>query len=391
MNCCCSMTMNEQIEITSLPGPGKLLRKKRLELGIDTNEIARELFLSSAQVEALEENRFDDLPGPTYVVGYWRSYSSLLNIDLSREIENHKSMLELPSTNIVLEPDHQRAHGNQEQSRKRSALIFLVLSALFLVTLWYWQNPENSFFRQWVATESDINGSSENLGNETVEGLISIISPDEESSMTEILPEPNLVDESLSEEQIIRLPQYAEPANSEINNSDETVNNNAVAEAELLSQGSDRVVEVLKGRDLIENQKQKSNQEQNSGARSINIESDIDQSASDASSLQTDSSNMEVVDNIQLSDVQDNHDFSPDWILFDVEEQTWLDVRDSKGEKLIYRVVKNGESMELNGVPPFSVFIGASAGVKVSYLGSPVDFEPHKSGLFARFQVGQSQ
>ena len=71
-----------------------------------------------------------------------------------------------------------------------------------------------------------------------------------------------------------------------------------------------------------------------------------------------------------------------------IDQQTWLDIRDVTGEKLVYRTVEAGEGLQLVGTPPFYVFIGTVEGVEIDYLGEPVEYEPDEGGVFARFRVG---
>jgi cytoskeleton protein RodZ len=75
-------------------------------------------------------------------------------------------------------------------------------------------------------------------------------------------------------------------------------------------------------------------------------------------------------------------------IVFQVVKESWIDVRDSTGERLIYRTVNRGEDIRLQGKPPYSIFIGSAEGVTVQYRGKVVPFKAHESGLFARFEVG---
>ena len=48
-----------------------------------------------------------------------------------------------------------------------------------------------------------------------------------------------------------------------------------------------------------------------------------------------------------------------------------------------------GKSIKVTGTPPFYVYIGTPDGVTIQYLGKEVPFETHKSGLFARFKLGE--
>jgi cytoskeleton protein RodZ len=82
--------------------PGALLAAAREELNLSVSDVARHLKLSPAQVEALEEDAFDRLPGRVFVRGFLRNYAKLLGIDpqpLLRTIDH-----EMPQPAAVEEP-----------------------------------------------------------------------------------------------------------------------------------------------------------------------------------------------------------------------------------------------------------------------------------------------
>jgi len=62
------------------PPPGEILRNAREARGESVNDIARILKLSAQQLEAIENGRFDVLPGPTFVRGFLRNYARYLEI-----------------------------------------------------------------------------------------------------------------------------------------------------------------------------------------------------------------------------------------------------------------------------------------------------------------------
>ena len=59
----------------------------RMHQGGDLHEIAEDLRIRYEHLLALEETRFDDLPGPTYVVGFLRSYATYLGLDAEQLIQ----------------------------------------------------------------------------------------------------------------------------------------------------------------------------------------------------------------------------------------------------------------------------------------------------------------
>jgi len=62
-------------------GPGVALRAARTAQNLSVGEVARQLRLSVAQVEAIEANAFERLPGPVFVRGFVRNYARLLHLD----------------------------------------------------------------------------------------------------------------------------------------------------------------------------------------------------------------------------------------------------------------------------------------------------------------------
>ncbi len=70
---------------------GQDLAEVRKQQGGDLHEIAEDLRIRYDHLLALEEARFDDLPGPTYVVGFLRSYATYLGLDAEQLIQRFKS------------------------------------------------------------------------------------------------------------------------------------------------------------------------------------------------------------------------------------------------------------------------------------------------------------
>jgi cytoskeleton protein RodZ len=70
-------------------------------------------------------------------------------------------------------------------------------------------------------------------------------------------------------------------------------------------------------------------------------------------------------------------------------ENCWIDVKDASGKSLSSGVKKKGDSIVVNGTPPFAVRLGFARGAQVSYNGQPVDLKPFTSGQTARLKLGQ--
>jgi cytoskeleton protein RodZ len=70
---------------------GQDLRAARLRRGDDLATVSRNLKIRKDYLEALEEDRFESLPGRTYAVGFVRSYSDYLGLDSIQCVERFKT------------------------------------------------------------------------------------------------------------------------------------------------------------------------------------------------------------------------------------------------------------------------------------------------------------
>lgn len=61
--------------------PGALLAQARQVAGLTVADVAGQMRISLRQVEAIESDRYDQLPGAVFVRGFVRNYARLLNID----------------------------------------------------------------------------------------------------------------------------------------------------------------------------------------------------------------------------------------------------------------------------------------------------------------------
>jgi cytoskeleton protein RodZ len=71
-------------------------------------------------------------------------------------------------------------------------------------------------------------------------------------------------------------------------------------------------------------------------------------------------------------------------------DDCWIEVKDSRGEKLLYNLYRGGQRKRVTGTPPFSIFIGNAAAVAIEYNGQPYDASAHIRRNLARFDLGQA-
>jgi hypothetical protein len=79
-------------------GIGTTLREARERRGLTLANVERETCIRAANLAAIEEERFDDLPGDVYAAGFIRSYASLLELDGDRYAERFWELRHAAST-----------------------------------------------------------------------------------------------------------------------------------------------------------------------------------------------------------------------------------------------------------------------------------------------------
>jgi cytoskeletal protein RodZ len=73
------------------PSVGALLRASRLRVGAELHQVARVLYIRYSYLNAIEEGRYEALPGPTYAVGFVRSYAEHLGLDAEEVVRRFKA------------------------------------------------------------------------------------------------------------------------------------------------------------------------------------------------------------------------------------------------------------------------------------------------------------
>lgn len=119
------------------PVPGDILKKRRQQKGLSTQDIASQLRLDPNIVEALEANNFEALPAATYIRGYIRSYAKLLGVDGDEIVALYDDRAVEPPEII---PDVK--HPTQVSSSDKPVKAFTYLVSFILVLLlltWWWQ------------------------------------------------------------------------------------------------------------------------------------------------------------------------------------------------------------------------------------------------------------
>jgi cytoskeletal protein RodZ len=79
-----------------MPLVGETLRRARLKRNIELNRVADELKISASMLKAIEEERFEKLPGGVFARSFVRQYARFLEVDESEIVSELNKVLEPP-------------------------------------------------------------------------------------------------------------------------------------------------------------------------------------------------------------------------------------------------------------------------------------------------------
>jgi len=112
-------------------GVGQELAAAREARGLALADVAQQLKFAPRQLEALEQEHLDALPGATFARGMVRSYARLLKLDPEPLVQRIAGRFEVPDSNRLAERYHQPVPFSD--SARRSTFVYLAMSLGVLV------------------------------------------------------------------------------------------------------------------------------------------------------------------------------------------------------------------------------------------------------------------
>jgi cytoskeleton protein RodZ len=123
--------MTDAVATRMSTGVGQELCAAREARGLALTDVAQSLKFAPRQLEALEQERFEALPGATFAKGMVRSYARLLKLDPDPLLERVAGRFQAPDANTLAARYHQPVPFSD--NGRRSTFVYLGLSLFVLV------------------------------------------------------------------------------------------------------------------------------------------------------------------------------------------------------------------------------------------------------------------
>jgi hypothetical protein len=116
---------------------GSSLRDARVRKGLDLTELEAETKIRAKYLRALEEERFELLPGDTYVKGFLRIYAERLGLDGQLYVDEYNSRFSLSEEPVpASRPRHRARQGRFQANAVVVALAGIVAVTVLVIAAW---------------------------------------------------------------------------------------------------------------------------------------------------------------------------------------------------------------------------------------------------------------
>lgn len=355
-------------------GPGTLLREARTARGLSSAELAAELRLSEAQVDALEREDYSTLPPAPFVRGYLRSSARLLGIDADTLVAAYDAGADQPRDTRLVVPSYEE---DRVAFPPKLALLLLLLLALGgAAAWWYWGDPPA------LVTVEDESGEP---AMEVAEAEAVEEPADPQTDVASAEPvEPATIDPPIIEptEPAIEVPMIISP---------DLLVTDADSEADPgLTEQRDAEVEAMFEQIPVDTVTLATTDAPPGESAADEAEAaDIDTDADPGAATDPEATDPEATVDTATEAATTAAETGPHELVLRIEGETWLEVSDDRDRRLAYALYAGEEAVTLRGWAPFSVFLGNAPAVSLEFDGEPVD-----AGAFirpndtARFRVG---
>lgn len=123
-----------QVEPPETKRVGDMLQQHRVRSGFDLAEVSGYLHIRPGYLEAIEQGRFDRLPGPAYATGFVRAYAGFLGLDADAIVDRLRRET---GALAAAPPLHSRAPVAEGNAPRAGVVLMGVAIALLAYAGWY--------------------------------------------------------------------------------------------------------------------------------------------------------------------------------------------------------------------------------------------------------------
>lgn len=323
------------VESGSAPTVGKLLRRAREARGESLSDVAHALKLSQRQIEAMELERFDLLPGPAFVRGFLRNYARYVGVDADRLLD-HLQVGE-PTQAVRLSPvtnaTGDMPNGGRERNLMKPAMVLVSGLLLVLLAGWYFD---------WFEMSKDQTVASPPLAGTDAPAPV-VVSP------------PPFT------------PLAAAPSMSTIPASETQVSDGPVSDGPVSDDETAAGVAATDGEGAVGSEVQVTDEAVEPAPASAPSADGVTAPATPALSVGVDG----PADNAEPAPIAGSS------LVFNLRGESWIQVRDGEGAALFTGTGAPGTTRTVQGKPPFAIVVGNAGMVSLEFDGVPVDLSPH--------------
>ncbi len=330
-------------------GLGLTLSRARQEQDMSVEHVARQMNLPAKAIVALETEAFDVLPEPAFVRGYLRSYCRLLGIEEQPVVDKYQRQ-GFRDPDLVT-PENEPKNTNSG-ALTRWMTVLLLLIVLGLSGFWWVSRdggvPEAPDVSAAPATEETTPAataidSSEQLAQELAESVRSQL-----NELELLTPQPSAAAASTTTSAAASPDPISQPIS-------QPVSGTASGSISGTASGPEAVPVGL------------------SAAATTTTASTAAPSASPSA--------IEIAESLNASSNADS-------LVLVSSAQSWAEVRDDAGERLLFDMLEPGASVRLEGTAPFKVFLGNAPDVSITVNGAAIqEPEYNRTRRTARFVV----
>jgi len=337
--------------------PGRRLRDRREASQLTLAEVANHLRLDVQLIKALESDDFSHLPSPAYICGYLRSYARLLKLPEDEIVQaySHGEMIRanLLPENVNILPQKKVINTGILKN------IFLIIVILAVAGGLYWLADRFGLFH----------GPSGKSGESVTRESSQLIVPPAPENTTQNTP-PNPAQNSAQNTATTGSPDTKAQTTIETQNTQAPAKTSPVPQTPSATPSPKPQL----GKTLIEELPTPKNSIPGMESTQANPL---------AANKPTDTKNKPATAESTAAAAQTTQ------LRLHFNEDSWAEVSDSTGSRLVYHLVEKNTDLDLDGVPPFSVRLGNASAVQVFYRGKEIEHSQYRQDQVASFQVGE--